>query len=198
MIVEQGGIVAALWLAWVLIWAIAARGTKPAMQRESVRQRLRYVVLLAVAGFLLAVPFGRPAWQARWLFGWLGARFLPPGWASFAAGVALLAAGLGFAVWARVHLGANWSSSVEIKRDHALIESGPYRLARHPIYTGLIAAFLGTALARGEWHDLLAVPFAVAGFWLKAQREEQWMLEAFGPRYAAYQERVAALIPFVL
>ena len=190
MTVAQGAIVAALWIAWLAVWALAARGVKPALRRESLASRLTYAAPLLVAGALLGPPYRHA--------GWLGARFLPAGWTVFAIGVAVLAFGLGFAVWARVHLGRNWSSSVEIKHDHTLVGSGPYRLARHPIYTGLLAAFLGTAIARGEWHALLAMPFVGAGLWLKARREERWLRETFGARYAAYQASVAALIPFVL
>jgi protein-S-isoprenylcysteine O-methyltransferase Ste14 len=190
MSAAQGAIIAALWIAWLAVWAIAARSAKLAERQESAGSRMSYLALLIVAGVLLGAPFTSA--------GWLGARFFPTGWAPFAIGAAVLALGLGFAVWARVHLGGNWSSGVEIKRGHALIVGGPYRLARHPIYTGLLAAFLGTALARGEWHGLLAVPIAAAALWRKAQLEERWLCETFGADYAAYQAKVAALIPFVL
>jgi protein-S-isoprenylcysteine O-methyltransferase Ste14 len=186
----QSGIIAALWLTWLAIWVIAAARAKPTARQESGLSRLGHVLPLIGAGLLLGAPVTHA--------GVLGARFVPQGVAVFVAGVALLALGLGFAVWARVYLGGNWSSVVAIKQDHALITSGPYRVVRHPIYTGLLAAFLGHAIALGEWRGLLAVLLACAALWRKAQREERWLVAAFGAEYAAYQATVAALIPFVL
>jgi protein-S-isoprenylcysteine O-methyltransferase Ste14 len=85
---------------------------------------------------------------------------------------------------------------VVVKEGHALVTSGPYRYVRHPIYTGILLAFLGTALAIGEWRALLAVPFAVLSFIIKSRMEEGRMRETF-PQYEAYQRGTAALIPFV-
>ena len=84
-----------------------------------------------------------------------------------------------------------------IKVDHELVTSGPYRMVRHPIYTGLLLAFLGTAIARGEWRGLLAVALALWAFWRKSRVEERLMREQFGGAYEEYSQRVAALIPFV-
>ena len=106
----------------------------------------------------------------------------------------LLAAGLGFAVWARRHLGRNWSASVVVKEDHALIRSGPYRRVRHPIYTGMLLAFLGTAVAVGEWRGLVGFVLAFVSFLLKSRMEEARMAETF-PEYAEYRRHTASLIP---
>jgi len=110
--------------------------------------------------------------------------------------VLLVAAGLGFSVWARVHLGRNWSAEVVVKQDHALIRSGPYRHLRHPIYSGMLLAFLGMALAFGEWRGLLALALVFASFARKSRMEERFMRETF-PEYAEYQRETRALIPFV-
>ena len=113
-------------------------------------------------------------------------------------GAALTFAGIAFAIWARVWMAGNWSSDVTLKRDHELIVDGPYRWVRHPIYTGILLALLGTALAVGEWRGLLAVVLAAAAFWRKLGIEEAVMRRQFGEAYSRYAKRVPALIPFVL
>jgi protein-S-isoprenylcysteine O-methyltransferase Ste14 len=107
-------------------------------------------------------------------------------------------AGAAFSVWARIALGRNWSAEVTFKEDHELIESGPYALARHPIYTGLILMALGTAI-----HYARPIGFAVlvalcGGLWWKARQEEQIMSRHFPDAYADYKTRVRSIIPFVL
>ena len=112
-----------------------------------------------------------------------------------AIGAALSFAGVAFSVWARVLIAGNWSTDVKLKRDHELIVAGPYALVRHPIYTGLLMTFAGTALAVGEWRAVLAV--VAAAFWRKLRLEEALMRRQFGEAYAQYAARVPALIPFV-
>lgn len=177
----------ALWLAWGVYWLIAARNVKRATQIESPWSRAAHVVPLIVAALLLWWPWrmnnflfdGLMPWTA-WLF-----------W----AGAAITAAGLLFTVWARVYLAGNWSGLVTLKQDHELITSGPYRLVRHPVYTGLLLAFLGTALARDEWRGVVVVVIAVAALWRKLRMEESWLTGQFGERYIEYRRRVAALVP---
>jgi len=101
-------------------------------------------------------------------------------------------------VWARVHLGGNWSGIVTLKEDHELVRRGPYRWVRHPIYSGLLLAIAGSAVVRGEWRGFLALAIAFAALWRKLKLEERWLGETFGEQYAAYRRRVSALIPFVL
>ncbi|HZP86958.1 MAG TPA: isoprenylcysteine carboxylmethyltransferase family protein [Burkholderiales bacterium] len=114
----------------------------------------------------------------------------------FWIGALMTAAGLLFTVWARICLGRNWSAVVTIKRQHELVETGPYSLVRHPIYTGLLVAFIGSALARGEWRGVLAVLIAWAALWRKLRLEEAWMIQRFGEPYIAYCRRVPMLVPF--
>jgi len=182
-------LIPAMWLAWVAYWIAAAAGTKHDRRRESPVSRFAHLLPLGVAIILISVPPHT---------GWAGARFLPRLWAYYWLGVALTAAGLGFACWARVHLGRNWSGVVTVKQDHELVRSGPYRLVRHPIYTGLVLAFLGTAIARGDWQALLAVALVLMAFLRKIRLEERWMVEQFPNDYPAYRATTAALIPFVL
>ncbi len=110
----------------------------------------------------------------------------------------LVIAGGAFTVWARITLGRNWSAEVTFKQDHELIESGPYELARHPIYTGLLLMALGTAISVGR-----AIGFAVfvgvcGALWWKARQEERIMSRHFPDAYAEYRTRVHAIVPFLL
>ncbi len=138
-----------LWLSWMALWAAWSVGTKRTVRRESRTSRLAYHVPLLVGAVLLAPP---------WLGGGrLGTRLLPRNVPWLWIGTALVVAGLGFAVAARAYLGRNWSGTVTLKQGHELIRTGPYRLVRHPIYTGMLLAFVGTAMARGDVRGLIAL-----------------------------------------
>ncbi len=163
---------------------------KATAQSESVPSRLSHLAPLLFAGYLLAAP------QVPIVL--LNGRFVPLAIWPVALGAALTFAGLLFSVWARFELAGNWSDFVQVKHDHELIVGGPYRWVRHPIYTGLILMFVGTALAVGEWRGVVAVAVAAASFWRKLRLEEAVMRRQFGETYAQYAERVPALIPFVL
>lgn len=178
----------AMWLSWVAYWWLASRNAKPTERKEPFRSRLSHVLPLALAAWLL--------WADRVPGAILDARLFP--WAPWQFWVAALvtAAGLLLAVWARVHLGRNWSRIVTIKHDHEFVSSGPYAIVRHPIYTGLLVAFIGSAMARGEWRGVVAVLIACAALWRKLRLEERWMAERFGEPYLAYKERIPALVPF--
>jgi protein-S-isoprenylcysteine O-methyltransferase Ste14 len=175
-----------LWIGWIAYWMIAARSAKTTRWREPLGQQWLHGGLAILAAILLAVPLHHPAWLAF--------RFVPRDLATASLGLALTALGLGFAVAARVYLAGNWSAAVEVKEDHALIRGGPYRWVRHPIYSGLLLAFLGTALALGRWRGLLAVAFLFLAFLLKARHEEAGMRRTF-PDYESYARVTAALIP---
>jgi protein-S-isoprenylcysteine O-methyltransferase Ste14 len=179
-----------LWLTWALYWAIQSRGVKANVWRESMPSRLMHVVPMVVAAFLLVLPTVPVLGLDR--------RFLPWSPAIFRVGWLLAAAGLLFTVWARRHLATNWSGTVTIKADHELITTGPYALARHPIYTGLLLGFLGSALALGRWRGIVAVALVGLALWRKLRIEEQGMRRLFGQSYVSYRQRVKALIPFVL
>jgi protein-S-isoprenylcysteine O-methyltransferase Ste14 len=180
-------LIPAMWLAWALYWWLSARGVKADRRREGTGSRLGHIVPLLVAGALL-VP------NLLWL-GPLEVRLLPRSLAVYLVAVALTAAGLLFSVWARLHIGRNWSGTVTIKQDHELVDDGPYRFVRHPIYTGLLVAFIGSALASDNGRGVLAVVIAFAALWRKLKLEERWMIETFGEAYVRYRERVPALVP---
>ena len=179
-----------LWLVFIAVWIAMARGGKAVAERESVYSRLSHYLPLAIAIYLLAAPHVPVAA--------LNDRFAPLSLWLVQLGAALTFVGVAFAIWARVWIAGNWSSDVTLKRDHELIVAGPYRWVRHPIYTGILVALLGTALAIGEWRGLLAVLLAAAAYWRKLRIEEAVMRRQFGEAYARYAERVPALIPFVL
>src|SRR5215471_15064420 len=182
-------VLAALWVAWCAYWLISARDVKAARRRESVASRALHIGPMFIAAVLMAVP--------RQPFGWLNARFVPETAAIHMLGVILVSAGLGFAVWARVHLGRNWSGEITLKQEHELIRSGPYGLVRHPIYSGMLAAMLGTAIVIGEWRALIALLFFVAAVLRRVSVGQRWLGETFPDDYARYRQEVPALIPFL-
>jgi protein-S-isoprenylcysteine O-methyltransferase Ste14 len=180
----------AMWLSWMFYWWAASRDVKNTLRRESLPSRLLHIVPLAIAVLLFSTQSARIAF--------LGQRFLPLAAWPFWLGSGLTAGGLLFTVWARLHLGRNWSGTVTIKEGHELVTSGPYAIVRHPIYTGLLLAFLGPALALGEWRGVLAFALAAGALWRKLRVEERWMQQQFGDAYQTYSQRVATLVPFVL
>jgi protein-S-isoprenylcysteine O-methyltransferase Ste14 len=180
---------AVLWLSWLAYWIVAARDVKAARRRQSFATRLVTVVLTVPAAALLAFP-NQP-------LHWLEERFLPDTMVAYWFGILMVIAGLAFAVWARVYLGRNWSGTVTVKQDHELIRTGPYRFVRHPIYTGLLFAILGTAVAFGEWRGLLAFGLLTGALLLKLRMEERFMSESFPDEYPRYRAEVPALIPFI-
>lgn len=172
-----------------LYWLISALKRKKTKRRETRRQRFRYMLPLVVASYLLVRP------EAR--YGWLAARFVPASPAVEWIGVLLTAAGVAVALWARWHLGANWSGVVTLKEGHELIRTGPYRTIRHPIYAGILLAFLGTAVAMGEVRGLLAVAIAWLSFYWKARREESFLTQEFGPGFAEHRRHTGMFLPKV-
>ncbi len=168
-----------------------ARGEAARRSRESGVSRLSHVGPLLIAAYLLAAPAPLPVARAARPVSFPS----PSGRPRSARRLASPASPS--AIWARVTIAANWSSDVQLKRGHELIVAGPYAHVRHPIYTGLLMMFAGTALAVGEWRAALAVAVAAAAFWLKLRREEALMRRQFGEAYARYAARVPPLIPFV-
>ena len=177
-----------LWTAWGLYWMVSAGSVKATERTESLGSRLAHILPLLFAGWLLATkhmpiePLTQPI-------------FAPTFYWRYPIGALIVALGLGFASWARLHLGRNWSGTVTVKAGHELIDSGPYGLVRHPIYTGLILALIGTVLALDQWRGLLVIAIVFVTLWRKLRVEERFMLEAFGERYADYRRRVPALLP---
>ena len=177
------------WTSVALVWLAGLGFTKKTMRSQSMSTRLFHLALGGL-GFALL----RPGWITE---GWLAARFASPDGIVALLGLGLTLTGCGFAIWARVILGANWSGRVTVKKDHALVTTGPYALARHPIYTGLSVATLGTALGFGAWRGVLAVVIILLALLIKMSQEERLMNQTFPVEYPAYRRRVKALIPGV-
>jgi protein-S-isoprenylcysteine O-methyltransferase Ste14 len=180
--------IAALWIGWLVYWIVAARYVKATRWRESRASQLLYRMPLLLAAILLAMPDLLPRLLTK--------RFLPPGAGSALLGTIAVALGLGLAIWARRHLGRNWSATITLKEGHSFVRTGPYRYLRHPIYAGLLLGLVGTAAAIGEWRGMLAVALALTAFVRKILVEETRMGETFS-EYGEYRRQTAALIPFI-
>jgi protein-S-isoprenylcysteine O-methyltransferase Ste14 len=178
----------ALWITWLVYWWVSARNVKVTRWQEPPSSQLLHRVPMLLAALLLAVPRLLPVALRR--------RVVPSGPIAPTLGILLVASGLGFAVWARRHLGRNWSSRVVVKEDHSLIRTGPYSRLRHPIYSGILLAFLGTALIINELRALLAFVLLVISFAIKSHAEEARMRATF-PEYDQYRRETSALIPYV-
>jgi protein-S-isoprenylcysteine O-methyltransferase Ste14 len=179
----------AAWIVLGIVWLAGAFMTKPAERIQTRTSRLSHTLVFLLAALLLA--------NTRLPLGPLSRRFVPRSLLLGYVGLALTIGGIAFAIWARFYLGRNWSARVTIKKGHELVRSGPYAIVRHPIYTGILAALSGTALAIGQIHALLGFAIAIVGMVLKFRLEEKFMTEQFGEQYATYQREVKSLVPYV-
>jgi protein-S-isoprenylcysteine O-methyltransferase Ste14 len=176
--------------AWAVLWAywIASMPRQKAERiAESSGDRARQILPMVATYILLFSPAAS--------YGWLGHRLWPHSRGLEGTMMLVAIAGVAFAIWARRHLGANWSARVSIRAGHALIRTGPYRWIRHPIYTGMILAALGTAGVIGELRGVLAVAITVPAFYLKASKEERWLAREFGQRFAAHARDTGMFVP---
>jgi protein-S-isoprenylcysteine O-methyltransferase Ste14 len=179
-----------VWIVFLVYWQIKAADAKTTQRLEPAASRIFRVFIFLIAMALLLIP--------RIPLAWLYVQLWPQGYWPFWLGAAITVAGLLFAVWARVHLGRNWSRSVTIKEGHELITTGPYGVVRHPIYTGILTGFLGMAIAISQVRGFIVVVLVFFAFWLKFRMEEKWMRSQFGETYAAYARQTAALVPYLL
>jgi protein-S-isoprenylcysteine O-methyltransferase Ste14 len=176
------------WVAWVFYWRAAGRNTKETARSDTSPRRWLYTVPIIFAALVFVIPVHHPAWRVT---------LFPDRVASYTIGTALLFLGMAISIWARVELGRNWSNVVTVKVGHELVRSGPYRWVRHPIYTGILVALAGSALAENFWCDLVIVPIVFTSFWIKLRLEEAWMRGQFGAAYDDYCARTTRLIPFL-
>ena len=180
-------LVVILWLVWVVYWIAAARQAAANRRTESSLTGASYRVPLLI-GIILMV-------FSHWSLAGIGFDL----WSlyPFILGIAVImtVVGLSFAVWARLHLGKYWSGRITLKVDHRVIQTGPYAWVRHPIYSGLILALLGTAISLGTVRAFLGFAFILVSFLRKLTLEENWLRSHFGTEYELYQKRVGALIP---
>ena len=184
-----------IWLIWGLSWMAAALWSGRTAARPSpLAQAAHWIPTLMGFGLL----FSRYAFRGAGRWGPAANRswaFIPPvAWAL--TGVVL--AGMVFSWWARLYLGTMWSDSVVIKEGHHVVDSGPYRLVRHPIYTGLLTSAYALAIQSATAPSLLGAALLTLGFTLKARLEERFLRQELGPdAYDAYRARTPMLIPFL-
>ena len=179
-------------MALGVVWAVAAFASKRTVQRQGGPSRLLHVGLMFLG---IALIFNLYHWFDG---GWLATRIIPREEPFVLGGAILTLAGLFFCIWARLALGSNWSGTVTIKQNHELIQRGPYKIVRHPIYTGFLFALLGTALVYGAIRGFVGLLVCGLALWIKSRGEEQFMVQQFGEQYIAYRREVRALIPFIL
>jgi protein-S-isoprenylcysteine O-methyltransferase Ste14 len=183
------GLLALIWIGWLVSWLAASFWVARAKSRVMTADSLAYRVPI-FAGAVLLTP-----WVAQTLAA-------QPLWNVGNRGTYLLAlvilAGCLLAWWARIHLGLLWSSAITRKEEHRVIETGPYRFVRHPIYAGLIAAILATGVAVGTLTALVGAALIVFGLCIKARMEEQFLsIELGADAYTTYRRRVPMLVPLL-
>jgi protein-S-isoprenylcysteine O-methyltransferase Ste14 len=180
-----------IWIVWWLSWSAAALWSDRAAVRPARQTQVGYRLLVAAGVVLLFGLYRHDVHRELVLWS------IPPGltWAM----VALAALGLSFCWWARLHLGRLWSASVGRKADHRVIDTGPYAIVRHPIYTGILTAASATAALRGTGLAWLGVALMTAGWVIKAHMEERFLREQLGAAaYDDYARRVPMLSPLRL
>jgi protein-S-isoprenylcysteine O-methyltransferase Ste14 len=170
------------WAIWISYWMWRARGVSESRWKESWLGRAQHLLPAFVGFHLMYSHAGFMSWPV-----------LPAG-ASW-PGFFLQLGGLFFTIWARQHLGAQWSGIITFKENHRLIRTGPYKLIRHPIYTGFITASFGSFMTRGLCAGLLGFILITSTFTLKLKREEKLLRKHFGRDYDQYRRESWALFP---
>lgn len=175
----------ALWVIFVIAWNVFDRSAKTTATPGARGERLHGLVLALGIVIIVVAPVTRRAGTL-----WVNPPLLD--WAM----VLVIAAGIAWCWWARLHLGRLWSAEVTRKEGHHVVETGPYRLVRHPIYTGFIAIYVGMAVICTTMLAFAALAVMTLGLWLKARVEEQFLSEELGASaYGAYRARTPMLVP---
>ena len=189
MTVRPSEMLEIIWIAWLASWVAASFWSGRTQRRVGTLETWTYRAAM-IAGGILLVPWPTRVLAEKpfWEVGYRGAYVL--------AGMML--AGLLFTWWARIYLGRLWSSAITRKEGHRIVDTGPYALVRHPIYTGLILALLATAAAEARVTALIGTALIIFGLWLKARSEERFLMTELGAdAYASYCRRVPMLVPFL-
>ena len=181
-------VIALLWAGFALSWFAAMAWSSRVEKRAGMGRELAYRIVLIAGGVIFLIPAHRYEGPLRlW--------YLP--FAAVWPSVALIALGFVFAWWARIWLGELWSGPVTKKADHRVIDTGPYAIVRHPIYTGILLAVYATAALKGTVLGLIGAVMITLGLWMKARLEEGWLRDELGAgEYDAYRKRVPMLLPF--
>ena len=174
-----------LWDLLVVVWLVMWFGIKRIKQRETSWERLQHLIPLFFGFWLL---FGGN-WNG------LNMRLVPDTSSVWWLGLVLTAVGVGISIWARVSLGANWSGVVTLKDGHELVRKGLYRWIRHPIYTGILLAMIGTAMIKGHLRGWMGFLVVLAAFYFKARREEGFLRQEFGDGFEEHAKRTGMFLP---
>ena len=189
MIVHPSEAFQVIWIGWVVSWVAASLWSGRTQKRDTTYETWIYRAVIFVGAILIApwtaqVLGEKPTWQV----GNYGAYAI--------VGVMLL--GLALTWWARIELGHLWSSAITYKEKHRLVDTGPYALVRHPIYTGIVIALVATAATEATIVALLGATFITIGLWVKARAEERFLSAELDPdAYESYRRRVPMLVPFL-
>jgi protein-S-isoprenylcysteine O-methyltransferase Ste14 len=176
-----------LWITWWISWGIAAFVRNRTVARPAIGS-VGYRAFNVIGAVLIFALFGR-----RLVPGLTWRLSSPIAWAL----VVVSAIGFAFTWWARIHLGRLWSAGVVRREGHRVIDTGPYRLVRHPIYTGICLAAFATAVIEGTAIALVGAAVLTYGFYHKARLEEQFLGQELGASYVEYARRTPMLIPFL-
>ena len=179
-----------LWAGFLAYWWGSALLNRTPLKRKPSRFGVLTTMTIPACIVMIATVLVAP-WIAT---SFILPRTLPVG----IAGLLLLVAGLAIAVWARVHLGTNWTAQPAIRENHTIVRTGPYAFVRNPIYTGLLTGLIGTAIATGTVLSFLIVLVIFVLFLVKIRMEEQFLIEEFGEEYEKYRREVKALVPWVV
>lgn len=178
-----------LWAFFIAYWIVHIRGNK-----KSLSSGRPLVKMLTAALKILFLALLIAMWTVP---GWPTMQLIPVTDATVVVGLLLCAVGMAFAIWARRTLGTNWSRDPSIQEGHELITRGPYRVTRHPIYTGVLLAVFGSNLAYGAVRNAVLFVVVTVGVVLQLKIEERLMMRRFPDAYPQYKKKVRALIPFV-
>jgi protein-S-isoprenylcysteine O-methyltransferase Ste14 len=171
------------WVAFWIYWLVASIGVKAGQTRWTRFAGIRVGIILVVLLLLrVRAVKGHTVTSNPWLQG---------------IGLALFFLGLALAIWARVYLGRNWGMPMSQKVDPELVTTGPYHSIRHPIYSGIILAMIGTSIAVSLYW-LAAVILLGAYFLYSAVVEERSMARLFPDSYPEYKRSTKMLIPFIV
>lgn len=184
---DPGNAIRAAWLVFLLFWIFAGLRVNRIRKREPAGERLTRFAVIVVA--LLLVNSNLMS------SGFFNRRFIPFTRSIPWLGAALTLAGVAFAIWARVHIGRYWSGTVALKVGHELVRTGPYARIRHPIYTGILSALAGTALAIGRYGPLLGFLLLLADLVWKSTKEETLLAREFGPAFEEHRRRTGFFFP---
>jgi protein-S-isoprenylcysteine O-methyltransferase Ste14 len=175
------------WIVFVVYWLAGALKTRRTVSQES-SASCSSLLFLEILGFILLFSDITDV-------GFLGHRVVAMAYVLAATGVSLTWMGIAIALWARWSLGQYWSARVTIKEDHKLIETGPYAFFRHPIYSGLDLAAIGSALTIDRWRCGVGVALIVLGYWIKAKKEESMLAPQFGDVWVEHCRKTGFLLP---